>query len=371
MQKQKISIQLKPKEPKISPLKLTIKPISKKEAQKNSDSETHASTVEAEVEVEFPQPERLDEDTSFDDMSHFSLTKELMKRNKTVCGSKLHKYNTLRRLYSIEPLIRESHTPLHQKTRSYYLQIIKRFILQARLKIMGSWHKRNECQNEDDLTVGTLIPNIHHVFIFCLEDNDMWYGFDIRTLNMHYISRGMKKDKFTNPYTRNVISDKFISNFKQKIHFLEKHQFPTTHVADLSSMSEEQKRTWKVVDLFQKLHHLDFTIDSQWFMDLSIDELKKLYYNVGDVWTYRLTIPMDQRKKIVKHGIVFAEYNAVQKINDYDIVFNKVVKNLEKIITEGQTIEDRKLGANYFMIGFVGVSEKVAEAVPHLAEASL
>ena len=253
-------------------------------------------------------------------------------------------------------------------------QIIYKFIIDSAFRIMGNEQHRLECNNTHDLVTTQAVKSIPNAYIYCISDNDTWYGFDLRTLYKLYINNKMKP--ISNPYTSRAVSTDEGTKILKKIEFLERLGFPIDceNTNYLKNLSESQKFKFYLESVFQKLYQLDYHVDSEWLLELPFDILKKLYTEVTDIWIHRIDIPKEIRKDIVKKGVIFAEPHVVNAMTNSEhnnkMLLKKVVKNLDRLITEGTNVDNRKLGATYFMIGFAIVSPKVATSYPFLLESA-
>ena len=215
------------------------------------------------------------------------------------------------------------------------------------------------CRNQDDFVTGQRLGNIPPVFIFCFEEtsqNGGWYGFDIRSLYEFYASDA----NFINPYTCQPINNRITTDLIKKIRWVQKLGFPIRHQSQ--ALTVQDAFCLRVITAFQKLNQLGFYVDYKWYMNLNIDELKRLYREVADVWNYRLDISTETKHRIVSNGVVFADTKSIDSHSDLQTVRNIVLRNAERIIDEGYATDDRKLGAFYFMIGLVIVSPEAASS---------
>ena len=212
--------------------------------------------------------------------------------------------------------------------------------------------RRKNCFNDSDFyTLDSLliIPTKYYIQL-----NN--YGFDIRSIN-EYI-----KETKQNPYTREDFKDKELYAIYNRISMLNNNEL---NIIDIK-MTPEQQFESEVLLLFQKINKLDNYADNEWFMSLSIKELHTLYLKIQDMWIYRLQITSNERCNIVKNGIIcelkltHILYNTEYKRYLQNIILNTV----NRLITEGKTLADKKCGAMIFLSSLVEVSQKAAIAMP-------
>ena len=127
-------------------------------------------------------------------------------------------------------------------------------------------------------------------------------------------------------------------------------------------VSRKQMIKQKCTDLFCEIDNAGYYCQPQWFMNLTIPLLKKLYRNLEDLWNFRLQITSDVKSRISPpNGLVFTM--RVQDVNRYsnredirNLILNEVMKFQNAV-----SFEDRKLGYMYFIIGMGTVSRECCE----------
>ena len=100
-----------------------------------------------------------------------------------------------------------------------------------------------------------------------------------------------------------------------------------------------------------------------WFLELNLRRLKNLYKHLEDIWNYRLNLSYETKSRISPpNGIVFnipiLEVNNITGILQLqEIILNEIMK-----FNNAVTIEDKKLGLMYFLLGLGIVSRECYEA---------
>lgn len=304
--------------------------------------------------------------SSWATVNMLQLTRELLKHGQVVSGDRFALVNTYRtKILGLEPLANS----LVQDVRHYQIIILK-FMIHSRFWKLGEAAHRFECSNTDDFDTMKNITDIPIAYLFCLKDGTSWYGFDVRTLTTL-----MSSGSLINPYTQNEFDETVVHRLRLKIRLLESLGFPIkrTESSASNTLTVDDKFKLYVHSVLQKLHFLDYTVNPMWIDELNFHQLKQLYCEVADIWQYRLgeTLTQAMRKQIVKGGVIFAEPHIVKTMHsspqNHRILLTKIIKNLDRLVTEGTTKDNRTLGAIYFMTGLSIVSPKVAEAFPALA----
>ncbi len=234
---------------------------------------------------------------------------------------------------------------------------IRRYLVITRIE------KRINCVNNDDLCTMENKFNIPESNYFSYIDNGFEYCFDIRTFNKILESN----EKPINPYTMNPISGSVISDFKKK-----KNIFLGKNIAiefEKPKLSPEKQLEQKAIAIFHKFDELDNYTNHKWFMDLSLDELKKLYVISEDIWNYRAELSIEQKIRIVKFGkAFFYPVPSIKYNNNMTKIRHIILNEFNRFVTEGINNSEKKLGAMLMLTALVEVSGDAANAMPHLVQ---
>ena len=259
---------------------------------------------------------------------------------------------------------------LHLKRNAY--TVIFNALLTNYLKVLSKSNKKSlhkpEYGNSDDFMLGTPIQLIPLCYQFELVSrSDHYHMFDVRSLNKAVSISGP-----INPYTQDKISNRDLIRLRKKTSVLRKIGLhDTIHQGQLSEL---ENNTAYANDVFSKLYLIGFYVHVSDFLKVPFDMLKSLYYEVFDIWNYRINITLEKKLKIINTGLVFNEWDVVMDIPDTEegllIIRRKILHGLNRLLTEGETQSYRYLGATYFMLGYVLVSKEAAMAAPHLYTAS-
>ena len=157
----------------------------------------------------------------------------------------------------------------------------------------------------------------------------------------------------------------------RKTRWLKKFGFITVHIRKERKLSPDEKVRQYTVNVFSQLTEHQY-VDHHWFIDLKFESLKKLYYELFEIWSYRLPMQKSYKEEMVKNGQLFNNWKNVDR---YESSMNRklrleILKNIERLVTEGKTEDHRKSGCHIFMLGFVLVSEDAATSCPHLFQAA-
>ena len=232
---------------------------------------------------------------------------------------------------------------------------------------LGDGHLVADSSNTHDFSTDQKVSRIPKVYLFCVRDEAHVHAFDIRSLNEYY---NACTGTFHNPYTIKPFDGNVKKSLLRKVEWLERLGYHTGHHGSSEIMTPEQKMKNHVVDVF---HHISMHqyVDHEWFNKLSFMELKKLYYELHDLWSYRLELQEEEKRKIVKGGVVFGNWVMVEKYKAsmMNKLRHELLINIDRLVTEGIDDSYRKSGSLYFMLGFVQISQDAADNHPSLFQA--
>ena len=258
------------------------------------------------------------------------------------------------------------------KYSNYVIKIQKLFrgnMIRKYLDYKGIKFKKEGISNMIDFLTFENTNKINIDQIFCYKDKDNFvYAFDIRSIhNMLLINKEAK-----NPYNRNTISIETINKLTNMIHLGEmlKRNMKKDMNNDIENLPKEKRLQLKVIKIFQKMDEFGFVTDSKWFLNLNRHRSIKYVRELIDIWTYRLKIPTDMKKKIIPpHGNPFIDIhiNNLGIYNNYKLK-RTIIKIMERFITTGLDKDAKYLGCQYVLGALTIVSNSAAIALPWVYE---
>lgn len=225
-------------------------------------------------------------------------------------------------------------------------------VVRNNIKFRGpGFYSRHICKNDEDFFYMTSASETHSNLFFSYKDklNAVWF-FDIRSF------KKIIETTKLNPYTRDIIPNNIIDKAKNIILRLSKININT----DIETYSHTNKIDivrQKAIDLFSNISQSGYYCDIDWILSLNIQNTKRLYRKLEDIWNYRAYLTQETKSSISPpNGLV---YNIpIPQINDNndilditDIILNETMK-FNNAITDG----DKKLGYMYFLIGLSEIS---------------
>lgn len=227
--------------------------------------------------------------------------------------------------------------------------------------------RRKRCINTEDLYTLDSKYDIPLKYFYSFKDNNNFhYCFDIRTF-----TKILEMGDNINPYTTKPLPLNAISKYKKKIISLQKKNI-NLHMKE-EKLPPHKIFEQKVIDVFHKYDMLDNYTNHLWFMNLNLIQLKKFYKYAEDIWNYRAQLPLSSKKKIIKNGIAFnIPYHIIHNIkqNQMKKLQELLIEEMDRFVTEGINIDEKKLGAMLILSALVEVSAEAADALPHLMQFS-
>ena len=294
-------------------------------------------------------------DTPFLNKSKRTYTKKTRIINKTINDNNINNtYISNRNVYSIIMI----------------QSLFRGWLVRKANSLRGpGLYNRSLCNNTEDVYLFEDITEIHPDDIFTMKDNDGFvYGFHIESI-YKYIDINRDKPYITNPYNKTVIPSETIMTIKKLYNYCKIIGIHNTIHNILPSEPKFVLRN-KVISVFQKMDELNNYTDIEWFMNLTNMELIKLIYGIKDLFDYRMELTNAKKKQIVKSGIVFMKDNNYYKHMTFDKLREEIIDEFDKMVSEGDTRDERYLGSLLILSGLVERDNNCAMAYPWLIQGS-
>jgi hypothetical protein len=205
-------------------------------------------------------------------------------------------------------------------------------------------------------------------YIFSFVENDKCaYTFDIRS----FATLLEKNAQPENPYTRATLSPKIITKAKTFIRWLRKKGVDTRW-APIEPESPDLRFKLKVTDLFQKIDELNYYTNPEWFMTLSIDNLRCFYVELYDIWFHRAELNQEMRRTIIPLPAHPFKYpiNEIVANNSLEFLRKINMDMIRMFITAASERSDRILGAMYIVTVMTLVNRDCRQMYPWLYESA-
>jgi hypothetical protein len=253
--------------------------------------------------------------------------------------------------------------------------IVARAFVQYLFWKLGRCELKRCVNNDIDFYTSASISTIPVCYKFFTGDDTgalrQAHGYDIRSL-LYFRDHG--SSNFRNPYTDQPFSEDELKRLCSKTHWLKRLGYQISYPAKLESRRPGQYNAEMVnqytVNVFSALNEHQY-VDHEWFISLRFDALKSLYHELFEIWNYRLPMQSGHKARMVSGQILgnWVNVSNYQPSMEYKLR-SELLKNIEKLVTEGETVDHRKNGCYIFMLGLVLVCEEAATSHPHMYHAA-
>lgn len=195
--------------------------------------------------------------------------------------------------------------------------------------------------------------------------------FDLRSLSMMRV-KDTSKLALENPYTREDISGTPLQSFQKRCTQLRAHKYVLMHSSQVE-LSEEQLWHQQLLDTCMKYDALGYTMALNWFESLNIQQMYLFYFELWELWIYRLQLPA-----VLKHAVVPGWTNPETPLFKWipnelrsrrdRIWWQKLILELLNRFVSAPLKDHKSLGALYAMTAFAIVSPTVRSHYSYLVE---
>lgn len=266
-----------------------------------------------------------------------------------------------KRLYKFLSFLNLSKSHLHSliKLQRFF---IKKIYYKNYIEYGPAYLNYELSTNLNDFYTFDHIKNIDKKYFFSYKDSDNFiYSFDIRSIDKLF-----KQNSYTNPYNRKKFSDNVIQLLNNRI---ENMVLNKNIIQNSKSKPRHYLIKRKVTDVFQKMDELDQYTDVKWFNNLDIKQLKNYYRSLEDIWNYRAQLTQIKKNQIVNEGnICSTPINAVFRMKNLYDVQDLILNEIDRLITEGVTKDEKILGCMYVLTSFAEISTDAASSLPWLVQ---
>jgi len=220
---------------------------------------------------------------------------------------------------------------------------------------------RELCNNSEDFFTYDSVNDIENKYFISFKDkNKFIWCFDIRSINK------LLENDNKNPYTREVFPVEFLDRINIQTKILKQQKVKMNYNSEII---KERKENIKqiTVDLFSEIEISGYDCNINWFLNLNLEKLKKLYRVLEDIWNYRAQLTDEFKRNLVPpNGRLFTKpvYQVNRLTNKrelQELIINEVSKFKNAI-----TSSDKTLGFMYFLVGLSHVSVDCWNTYNHL-----
>lgn len=229
---------------------------------------------------------------------------------------------------------------------------------------------KSQCRNQEDCYSMDTIDDIPDCYFFSTQDkHGSIFFFDIRTF------KKLIEKKSENPYTREPFDENTKKIFNIRMKYMKENNISIIYPQEeeeIKNQTPEQKIQSKLIDIFGEIDALNVVAGGtrlEWFNELNIIQLKKLYKVMEDVWNYRAELTAAQKTLIVPDNNMFvASVNFVFSLNNKMKIQNIILNEMEKLVKSSPDDTQRHTGAYYILISLTEISYQCAQDLPWLIQ---
>ena len=225
------------------------------------------------------------------------------------------------------------------------------------------------CNNTEDIYLLESLTEIHPDDFFTMKDIDGFiYGFHIESVHKYVFGcRVNGGGAITNPYNKSIITNDIVENI-DNLYRLCCIRGVRNKIQNVLPTDQKFVFRNKVITVFQKMDDLNNYTDINWFMNLTNLELIRLVYLIKDLFDYRMELSSVKKSRIVRMGTVFYKDSHHYKHVSFSHLRNEIIDELNRLVSEGETRDDRYLGSLIILSGLVELDENCAMAYPWLVQ---
>ena len=214
--------------------------------------------------------------------------------------------------------------------------------------------------NNNKITINT---NLKAYDVYGFFENNIGYCFTIQSFidNLKHYGK--------NPYTCQNFSDITLQNFEYRNKHIKEFECNFFKSNSLNiKISKNNTIKFRAIRLFQTLDSLGNYTDYKWFMNLSVNRLKLMYFYGKDIWNYEFTDIQQKKKILPPNGIAFTQnYHRINgfRTSQKEELQNILLNQIEQLITKGESEEYCKIGAWIVLTILVKASREAQRALPY------
>ena len=181
------------------------------------------------------------------------------------------------------------------------------------------------------------------------------YVMDIKSATSLLEHAAKNNEAPTNPFNRDPLPALFLRRIGRR---------GAKAWITLQPVTEIQKLTMAVTDMFRVIEDLGYYTDPAWFMDLTRVQLQRFYIELADIWFHRIGLTSQDRLRIGGNTRPFTV-----PVNTTLIMHHKALRPLllntsKALVTSAADRADRQLGAVYVLGSLSLISPGTAAAYP-------
>ena len=335
-------------------------------------SDCNIKTIEQEL---FTKSDRLNFIKEYLNILNISIKKAdiLVKKNIILAKNILQQYN-----YNFDINLKNKDVlslfkECISKYKKYLLNINKIIKIQSifRTKYIQNINKlkgpglfnRKICTNEEDFYTFENKNNISFNYFFSYKQDNIVYCFDIRSFKLL-----IEKFQGTNPYNRSEIKLDIKNNANKLINYLKKRNLFDYYSEE--KLTPEQQFNQYITEIFQKIDSFGYNTNVNWFKKLSSLQLKKMWINLEDIWSYRSNLSIQEKNNIVIPTAKqpFQEFKKIYIYNNKEKLQKCILEDINILISNGIDNNYSNIGCLYVLTALSSVSNECLSSMSWLQQ---
>jgi hypothetical protein len=216
----------------------------------------------------------------------------------------------------------------------------------------------------NDTEIATLDPvhSIPRVYRFSFKEgvSQIWL-FDIRSLLAEKVRAGIP---FKNPYTGVMLSEKTLFTLQSRINWLHRRGYLLEYSLEDTGQNTE---THQVVQLCLFIDAHGYLTNTQWFENLSLEDIKTFLTYLEELWEYRLGLTISQKREIIPSWNPSQSLTPNIRSQSRISAFKQFIQFLLRFVQSSEVKETRTLLCMYILISLCNVSHNCRQTYPWLS----
>ena len=223
----------------------------------------------------------------------------------------------------------------------------------------------DELTNNEDFFSFDKLESIDKELLFTIEETKFTYGFDIRSF------KKLIETTNKNPYTMTDFTGEIKDRYKKRVEQLKNKKISLDYEPE-TQMTPEQEFYQRVLKVFIKMDELNVVASGtnpNWFLELSLNQLKKMYRVLEDIWNFRSNMTNEQRNNIVPGNNIF-RYPLLWFLNidEKEKIQLLLLNEMDKLVSSASNINDKITGCYYILIALTEICPNIANELPWLIQ---
>ena len=205
----------------------------------------------------------------------------------------------------------------------------------------------DELTNNEDFFSFDKLESIDKELLFIIEETKFTYGFDIRSF------KKLIETTNKNPYTMTDFTGEIKDRYKKRVEQLKNKKISLDYEPE-TQMTPEQEFYQRVLKVFIKMDELNVVASGtnpNWFLELSLNQLKKMYRVLEDIWNFRSNMTNEQRNNIVPGNNIF-RYPLLWFLNidEKEKIQLLLLNEMDKLVSSARILMIKLLDAIIFLL---------------------